>query len=141
MIELGLVMYIQQKLAGSPPVTPPPGGFAMGELPKDQITPANPRAWAYRSIISRPDYVLNGQTGWTEWDVQIDCHGATAADAIALARAIETALRPPLPHTLPDPDSTVLFGLFRLDPMPEFFSDADRSYVRSLEYTVQYQQI
>lgn len=140
MIEQGLVMYIQQRLAGSPPVTPPPGGF-MAQLPKDQISAATPQAWAYRSIISRPDYVLNGQTGWTEWEVQIDCHGYAAKDAVSLARAIERALRPPFPATLPDPDSTVLFGLFRLNPMVDGFSDADRSYVRSLEYTVQYQQI
>lgn len=136
MIEQGLVMLIQSGL-GSPPLAA--GGF-LATLPKDQISPSNRMAWAYRSISSEPEYVLNGQTGWTEWHVQIDCHGYAGADAIALARAIDGVLRGGFRGHLADPDATYVFGIFRLPPFVDGYNDTNRSYVRSLEYVIQYQQ-
>jgi hypothetical protein len=81
MIEQGLVEFIQGGL-GSPPICP--GGY-LTALPKDFIGPANPMAWTYRSIVSTPSYYLSGQDGFTCLEIQIDCHGNTAANSIALA--------------------------------------------------------
>ncbi len=137
MIEAGLVTLIQAGL-GTPPMAP--GGFAV-QLPKDQISSASPMAWTYRGIIVEPTYVLEGQDAFTEWEVQIDCHGYTMANAIALARTIQAVLRGNWSGVLPDPDHTVVFGVQQEPPGPDGFSDANRSYVRTLEYKIQYAQI
>ena len=136
MVEQGLVMLIQSGL-GTPPIAP--GGWAV-ELPKDQVSPAAPMAWTYRSIDSDPTYLLNGQDGFTGWYVQIDCHGYTMANAITLARAIDGVLRGGYAGTLPDPDHTVVVGIFRQNHFLDGFSDANRTYVRTLEYLIQYNQ-
>jgi hypothetical protein len=141
-------MLIQSGLAsGSPAYNNIPGGY-MAELPKDLLSTAIPQAWSYRSIIADADFVLNGETGWTEWDVQIDCHGYSgdamtsgAADAITLARAIVKVLRGGYRGYLADPDNTYVFGIFRRPPFVDGYSDVNRSFVRSLEYRIQYQQI
>jgi len=140
-IELGLKLLIEQRLAALATPIIVPGGFMVQLQPQDLITPTVRQAWAYRSIVATPDYHLGGETGWTEWDVQLDCHGYSAQDAINLARAIETVLRPGFKGNLPDPAATYVFGLFRLPPWVDGYSDANRSYVRSLEYTVQYNQL
>ena len=137
MIEQGLELLIQSGL-GTPPMAP--GGF-MVQLPKDFISPNTPMAWSYRSIVSEPSYTLTGQDSWTSWEVQIDCHGYTAAHAITLARAIDKVLRGGFSGTLPDADHTVVQGIFRQGSFVDGFSDTSRSYVRSLEYEVQYHQI
>jgi len=137
MIEAGLVTLIQAGL-GTPPMAP--GGFAV-QLPKDQISSTSPMAWTYRGIIVEPTYVLEGQDAFTEWEVQIDCHGYTMANAITLARAIQGVLRGNWSGVLPDPDHTVAFGVQQEQLGPDGFSDANRSYVRTLEYKIQYAQI
>ena len=136
MIEQGLVLLIQAGL-GNPPMAP--GGFAV-ELPKDQISATAPMAWTYRCIVADPTYHLGGQDGFTGLELQIDCHGYTMANAIALARAIDAVLRGVYSGTLSDPDATVVQGIFRMGPFLDGFSDANRSYVRTLEYLVNYNQ-
>jgi hypothetical protein len=115
------------------------GGFAV-QLPKDLICATNTMAWTYRSIVSEPLYVLEGQDALTTWQVQIDAHGYTMADAIRLSRAIDGVLRGSWSGALPDGDATRVNGIFRLPTMVDGFSDANRSYVRSTEYEVHYYQ-
>ena len=133
-------MLIQVALAGSPPVATVPGGYA-DTLPPDQITAAAPMAWAYRDIYSEPEYVLGGQTGWTELHVQIDCFGYAAANALELRNAIYNVLRGGYRGTLPDPDATYVFQIVGLRKIPSAFLTADRTWVRKLECIVQYQQV
>ncbi len=140
-VEEGLVKYIQNGLAAlnSPPAAPPGGFFAT--LDKDTITPSVPQAWCYKGISSQPDdKTLTNETGWTEWRVQIDCHGYAAKDAINLARDIRKVLRGRYRGNLPDTDSTYVFGIFREPGAVDGYSDANRSFVRSLEYLIVYQQ-
>jgi hypothetical protein len=137
MIEQGLELLIQSAL-GNPPMAP--GGFN-SQLPKDFISPTNQCAWTYRSITSEPSYTLGGQDGWTSLEIQIDCHGYSAANAFTLARAIESILRGGYSGTLSDPDRTVVQGIFRTGTYIDGFSDVNRSYVRTMEYVVQYAQI
>ena len=141
MIEGGLVEYIQAGLAALSPPVNVPGGFA-DVLPKDTISSGTPQAWLYRSVMSAPSYVLAGQTGWTDWHVQIDCHGITPLQRDQLARAINVVLRGLLrPVTLPDQAQTFVFGAFCEDESKTGYSDANRTWVRSLEYVVSYQQV
>src|SRR5207248_2519193 len=102
---------------------------------------ANPWSWTYRSIISTPLYVLEGQSGLTSWEVQLDCHGFAMSHATSLARAIDGVLRGSYAGVLTDTDATRVTGIFRLPSCVDGFSDASRSYVRSLEYRVHYYQI
>jgi hypothetical protein len=140
-VEQGLVMLVQQGLAAQTPPVSVPGGYAV-ELPKDCLSAATPQAWSWRSIASTPEFVLKGQTGWTEWVVQVDCHGFQShALAITLARAIDKVLRGVFQGVLPDPDNTYVFGIYRQPPVVDGYSDVNRSFVRSLEYRVIYQQI
>lgn len=137
MIEQGLVQLIQAGL-GNPPIAP--GGWGV-QLAKDQISALAPMAWTWHSIVSMPDYVLEGQTGYTEWETQIDCHGYTMANAMQLARAIDKVLRGSWSGVLPDSDHTYVYGIFRKPAFIDGFSDVNRSFVRSIEYCVQYEQI
>lgn len=139
MIEQGFAMLLDARLAVSSIAPVPPGAFV--KEPKDQLSAANPKAWCFHGLTAVADYALNAQMGWTEWTLQVDCHGYSGDDMIKLARAIEAALRPPFPALLSDPDNTRLFGIFRLPTQVDGESVANRSYVRSLEFTVQYQQI
>jgi hypothetical protein len=142
MIDEGLVALIQSgiTLQSNPPLAP--GGFAV-QLPENLIgAPGQPgtytMAWTFRSIISDPTIVLEGQDPFTSLEIQIDCHGYTMAYARLLARAIMRALPIGYAGTLTDADSTVVAGIFRLAPFIDGFSDADRSFVRSLEYKINY---
>ena len=138
MIEAGLVALVQQGITSALPGVP--GGFAV-QLPKDQISSASAMAWTYRCIVAEPTYTLQGQDPFTGLELQIDCHGYAMADAIALARAIDGVLRGGYSGVLPDADHTVVQGIFRMAPFTDGFSDANRSYVRTLEYLVNYDQI
>jgi hypothetical protein len=146
MVEQGLVMLIQQGIASLTPSVP--GGYGV-QLPKDLISDTVPMAWSYRAIVAEPSYVLEGQDAFTGLELQIDCHGfwldpqgrPTMANAINLARAIEGVLRGGWAGTLPDPDATVVQGIFRQSHYVDGFSHVNRSYVRSLEYLVNYDQI
>jgi hypothetical protein len=137
MIEAGFVLLVQAGL-GSPPLAP--GGFAV-QLPKDQISPVTPYAWTYRSIVSDPTYVLEGQDPFTSWEIQLDCHGYTMQNAITLARAVDVVLRGGYSGVLSDTDRTRVFGIFRRGPFLDGYSDANRSFVRTMEYEIQYAQI
>lgn len=137
MIEQGLVLLIQNGISDLQPSVP--GGFAV-ILPKDQISASSPMAWTYRSITSEPSYTLNGQDAFTAWNVQIDCHGYTMNYAMKLASAIDGVLRGLYQGTLPDEDETFVQGIFREPQLVDGYSDTNRSYVRTLEYLVQYDQ-
>ncbi len=129
-------MLIQSGL-GNPPLAP--GGFAM-ELPKDQISQTAPMAWAYQCLESTPSYFLTGQDGFTSLLMRINCHGLTAANAQQLAYAVDKVLRGEWSGTLSDPDATVVQGIFRENAFVDGYSDANRAYVRTLEYLINYQQ-
>jgi len=139
MVEQGLVQYIQAGI-GSPPIAP--GGWAT-QLPKDLIgEKANQvrMAWVWRSITAPPTDVLEGQDGVTPWSLAIDCHGYTAADSISLARRIDGVLRGARSVTLPDADSTFVQAIHRDPPAIDGINDLNRSFVRTLQYTVTYNQ-
>jgi hypothetical protein len=140
-IEQGLVMLIQAGLAATTPPLIVPGGFFV-QLPKDLISAANPMAWSYRWILDEPTASLGGQgAGLTAATVQLDCHGFTAVNAIVLARAITKLLRGSFRGVLPDPDGTLVDMIFKLPGQVDGFCDANRAYVRSLEYSIHYSQI
>lgn len=138
MIESGFVMLVQSGLSGLVPAVP--GGYAV-QLPKDLITPETPMAWTYRSIVSEPSYTLGNQDGFTSWEVQVDCHGYAMSNAITLARAIDGVLRGGYSGTLADSDHTIVYGIFRLGSFIDGFSSVSRTYVRTIEYKIQYSQI
>jgi hypothetical protein len=135
MIEQGFTLLIQAGLASQ--FLTVPGGFAL-QFPKDLISPTYPQAWCYRSILSVPTYLLNGQDALTMWDVQVDCHGLTMVAAAALARAIDNVLYGGFSGVLADVDNTRVQGIFRLPTFVDGFSDLNRSFVRSVEYRVNY---
>ena|SRR5579883_3551660 len=139
-VELGLSLYIQAGLAAMTPPVIAPGGF-LSKLPKDQISASAPMAFGYQTIASPIDYSLEG-AGWTIWHVQIDCYGfgPTAAASMALANAIDAILRPGFSGRFADPGETLVFQIHRLD-QKDGFSDANRSFVRSLDYSISYQQV
>ena len=135
MVEAGIVVLIDTGISA----LSIPGGFAV-QLPKNQISVTEPMAWTYRSIVSEEFYTLEGQDAYTEWEIQIDCHGYTMANSITLARAIQEVLRGGWSGVLSDPDHTRVFGIQQEPPSIDGFSDINRSYVRSLEYKIQYAQ-
>jgi hypothetical protein len=137
MIEQGFCTLIQNGLKGQGVSVP--GAFAV-ELPKDLISASTPQAWTYRSIISTPLYFIDGQDPLTMWEVQIDCCGFTMTNAITLARSIDSVLRGSWSGTLQDADHTVVQGIFRLPSMVDGFNDINRSFVRSLEYQINFIQ-
>jgi hypothetical protein len=141
-VEQGFVMLVQAAL-GTPPMAP--GGYAV-QLPSttqigDGTNGTYKMAWTYNTISDEPSYTLGGQDGLTEWEFRLNCHGSTMANAITLARAIDGVLRGSWAGVLPDPDATVVQGIFRRAPVVDGFDDVNRSYVRTLEYMVQYEQI
>jgi protoheme ferro-lyase len=74
--------------------------------------------------------------------VQIDCHGQTAALAQSLARAIRAVLRSfPCPGSLPDSDQMFVMNIHALPQQLDGFNEESRTYVRTLEYQVQYLNI
>ena len=145
-IEDGLLLLIQQGLAAqTPPVVATGAGV---ELPKDVLSPTAPLGYTVRSIVSEPTYFLSGQDGFTGLEVQIDCHGLGRdfggpgfQGAVTLARAIDAILRGGYAGTLPDADGTVVEGIFRRPHFVDGFSDANRSYVRTMEYLINYHQV
>lgn len=140
MIEEGLVLLIQTALAGSPPNLPGvPGGYG-DSLPKDTITAATPMAWVYKTVSREPDFTLAGETDWAQWNVQIDCHGKTKANAITLRKAIADVLSGGFRGALSDTDDTIVNGIFEEDSPPSGFSDANLTFVEALEYQVLYRQ-
>jgi hypothetical protein len=135
-IEDGLVGFIQSGL-GSPPIAV--GGFGV-MLPKDFIQPSNPMAWVYQSLSSEPTYYLTGQDSFTSLTLRINCHGYTMAYAIQLARAINLVLRGIPSGRLPDSEGTMVYGIFREPSFVDGFDPTNRSFVRTLEYLVNYRE-
>lgn len=135
MVEQGLTQLIMAGLDDATIQTFPV------QLPKDWISASRPKAITYRSILSTALYTLDGQDPLTNWEVQIDCHGATAKDAQALARAVDGVLRGGWSGTMDDDDSTVVQSILRLPSFVDGYNDASRTFVRSLEYSVRYVQI
>jgi hypothetical protein len=134
MIEQGLVEYITTGLNDASI----PGGYAT-QLAKDTISSSTPKAWSYRGILSTPLYELDGQNALTKWHVQIDCHGYQAADSFALAHSITNVLSGGFRGVFTDADSTRVAGIYQLPSSGiDGFNDANRSFVRSLEYEIQY---
>jgi hypothetical protein len=125
MIEQGMVQLIQATPAVS--AIAPKGGF-LGTLPKDFPLPS----WSYIVVSDPVDYELTGPVSLGSTRIQIDCYGANGADAILLAKAIDNVLIG-YRGTLPDPDSTVVQGVFRINKIDFFDVDA-RNYRRMLEY-------
>lgn len=142
MVEQGLVMLVQAGIATafSPAV---PGGYGV-QLPKDivsaKISDLNPKAWVWRTISLKTTYTIDSQVSLKSWRVEIQCHGYEMPDAILLAAAIDGVLRGNWSGTLPDPDSTKVDSIRCLPGGPDGYSDTNRSYVRSLEYSVQFYQ-
>src|ERR1700678_1112011 len=110
-VEQGFVNLITSSLSSSLPNMT--GGFSC-ELPINFISRSNNSSWTYRSILSKPLYLLNGQDAMTMWQVQIDCIGFAMVNAIAVASAINSALSGSWSGTFTDVDSTVVYGIFRL---------------------------
>jgi hypothetical protein len=126
MIEQGIVTLVQ----GTPAVAAiaTVGGGFLGTLPKDAALPS----WTYIIVSDPVDYELTGPVSLGSTRVQIDCYGASGADAIRLAKAIDTVLIG-YRGTLPDPDNTFVQGCFRTNKIDTFDDDA-RNYRRMLEY-------
>ena len=133
-IEQGFVNLVSNGLNN-----PAVNGYAV-QLPANCITFENPQAWSYRSIISTPLYSLNGQNSFTKLEVQLDCHGYKMSDAITLARQIQNVLSGGWSGTLSDSDSTVVQGIFQLPSFTDGYSDANKTFVRSLEYLIEFYQ-
>jgi len=133
MIELGLVLLVQ----GTPAVAAiaAAGGGFLDVLPKDfPLTTAGvgTPSWTY-SIVSDPvEYELTGPVSLGSTRIQIDCYGATGADALRLAKAIDAVLIG-YRGTMTDPDATKVQGCFRTNKI-DFFDDDARNYRRMLEY-------
>jgi hypothetical protein len=141
MIRQGLELLIQSGLAAQNPPVVVPGGFLV-TLPKDTISETVPAAWCFRSLQSSPSFNLQNQSSWTKMIWRINCHGFQPANAVSLALAIQTVLRGGFSGTLPDPDNTEVFLLTETDESGvEGYSDTDRSWVTTLEYEIQYNQI
>ncbi len=122
-----------------------PGGF-MSTLPKDFIQPAgtpggSPMAWVYQCLLSEPTYFLTGEDGFTTLTMRINCHGYTAAYALQLYYAINAVLRGIYSGTLSDAAQTVVRGVFRQPDFVDGFDPINRSFVRTVEYEVNYQQV
>jgi hypothetical protein len=132
MIEEGIVQLVNadstvRSLA-------PIGGFFV-ELPKDAILPS----WSYLVVHVQPiSTLLSVASGLKKMTLQIDCYGATAANAMALAKAISHVLDG-YQGTLSDPDSTFVSAAIP-DGGMDFFDDARRSYRRMIEYEILFAQ-
>jgi hypothetical protein len=129
-IEAGLVALIQTGLADTVQ-----GGFGV-ILPKDFINSTNTQAWCYRTILSIPQYVLSGEQTFTRLEIQFDCHGYQMSDAISLAAAITSTLSGGWHGTLSSGE--VVLGIYRLPSQVDGYDDINRTFIRSLEYQVQY---
>jgi len=129
MIEQGLVELVQGN-AGVSAIAAAGGYFAI--LPKDATLPS----WTYTFIFNSSGLTLTTPESQTPSRVQIDCYGSAAADAIRLAKAIDSVLSG-YRGTLADPDSIFVQGCFQINSI-DFFDDARRTYRRMLEYRLWY---
>jgi hypothetical protein len=131
MIEQGVVMLIQSDAAVK--AIAAQGGF-LATLPSDYQLPS----WTYLLVSDVTDYVLTGPSKLSSRRVQFDCYGTQPADIILLGNAIDKLLNG-YRGTLPDPDATVVQGIFHLNSL-DFFDVDSRTYRRSLDYMIWFEQ-
>ena len=130
MLEAGIVSLVMAD-AGVLAITTT-GGFLVN-LPKDEALPS----WTHQTISDAGPYALRGEHGFVTRRLEIKCFGNRRADAVSLAAAIDAVLSG-YKGTLPDADSTVVYGCFRSDRMDAPFDEAGRTNRRMLEYEIQY---
>lgn len=137
MLEAGIVALVM----GNPAVLAiaTTGGYLLS-LPKDQLTEVT-ASWSYQVISDKGDYGLRGEHGLVMRRMQIDCYSDPTHPGlcITLAKAIDKVLGG-YQGTLPDVDSTVVFGCFRSD-LTDFFDAAGRTYRRMLEYEINFHEV
>lgn len=133
-------MYILAALAAqTPPIALP--NIYLVELPKDYISFKNPMGLKYRFITVPPDYTLStGDSGLQAATIQFDCCGYDSASSVVLAYALRKVFKANFRGPLLDPDATFVDSIFRLPTCVDGYSDTNRTYVRSLEYVVNYIQ-
>ena len=132
-VAQGLYLLIQSGTSNLAP------GFAV-QLPINQLSSTAPMAWSYRSITSVPTYTIGGQVSFTDWTVQIDSHGLTMAYAEQLAAAIDGVLRGSWSGVMSDSNNTIVNGIFRKATNVDGFRDENKSFVRSMDFCIQYYQ-
>ena len=132
MIEDGIVQLVQS----DPTVLSlcPLGGF-YATLPKGTPLPS----WSYKVISEVAQYTLQGRTNLTPRRLQIDVYAMEGVEALQLTRAIDNVLSA-WRGTLPDPQATVVQGIFR-DDEHDFFDDASRTWRRTLEVFINYENL
>jgi hypothetical protein len=130
MIEQGLVGLVQ---ADGPVAAMSPAGGFFASIPKD-FAPLP--TWSYRSISDIPYTGLLSVKGLHRMHWQIDCYGAGAASAIALATAIDNVISG-YSGNLPDVEQTYVSSIIPMDST-DFFDEVRRTYRRVLEYDIHY---
>lgn len=131
MIEQGLVQLIQADKTVK--AICPEGGYFF-QLPEAHKKPS----WTYAVISDMSSYTLQGRDGLTRYRIQIDIYGTSAADCLTLFQTIDNVISG-YHGTLPDPDSTVVQGIFR-DNITDFFDSDSRTYRRSVDYLIWFNQ-
>jgi hypothetical protein len=109
------------------------GGY-LQVLPKDLELPS----WTQQLITEETDYTLLDVVNLRQRRIQIDCYADDPDDCIALANAIDAVVNG-YHGTLTDADSTVVQGIFQSTAFG-FYDGASRSYRRTLEYDVWFDQ-
>lgn len=140
MIEEGIVKAIKAGLQAANVNVP--GGYMSAELPKDLPSALVPQIWAVLFVTQDIGKSLKGQNSRTDAYIQIDCHGwdgdgQGSPRAFGLAKSIEFVMRGIGPAVLDDADSILLETVF-LEDVNDGFRDASRSYIRSLDYSLQF---
>ncbi len=85
-----------------------------------------------------PNYTFRGRNKLTMIRLQVDVYGDTGAQCVLTGRAIYSLLSG-YKGVLPDPDATVVQGIFASDVV-DFFDDNARTCRRMLEFEVHYEQ-
>jgi hypothetical protein len=128
-IEQGIVMLVQNN--ASVKNLCKSGGYWLS-LPKDPVYPS----WCYNVISSSTERTLEKQKllCFERW--QIDVFSNDGGQCMSLACAIDDALDH-FSGLLPDPDQTLVQGVFRSDII-DFFDTTVRNYRRMLEYELHF---
>jgi hypothetical protein len=135
MVEQGFVKHLNSLIAPTFPNVS--GGFLM-ILPENFVSKANPMSWTYQIVTTQPLYVLTGQNPLIETTIQVDCHGFEAVHAVKLARAVQKAMSGIWSGVFDDPDQTMVTAIFAEPTFVSGFNSDSRTYVTTLEYTVQH---
>lgn len=129
MIEQGIVMLVQNDATVRSLCQN--GGYWMS-LPKDPNFPT----WCYSVVSSVTEKTLDRQKllCFERW--QIDVYSTDGSDCMQLACAVDDVLDH-YTGVLPDPDATLVQGVFRSD-LIDFFDTTVRNYRRMLEYELHF---